>query len=100
MRLHRDDILAIERVDGVRELVRIVKFSEKQLAVAPPNEGGALKVRDADENDPFNYIYPAPSTLKAWRARKVHVDETGKVRDPGPNARTRRRVTRPRPVAA
>lgn len=99
MRLHRDDILAIERTEGVRELVRVVKFSEKQFAVAPPNEGGALKARDADKNDPFKYIYPAPSTLKAWRTRKVGVDETGRVRDPGPNARTRRRATRPRPTA-
>jgi CRISPR-associated endonuclease Csn1 len=94
MSLHRDDILAIERMPGERELVRIVKFSEKQFAVAPPNEGGALKARDADKDDPFKYIYPAPSTLKSWRARKVDVDEIGRVRDPGFPMRTAVRRTR------
>ncbi len=94
MQLHRDDILAIERDAGARELVRIVKFSEKQFAVAPPNEGGSLKARDANPDDPFRYLYPAPSTLKAWRARKVGVDETGRVRDPGFAARTAVRRTR------
>ena len=96
MTLHRDDMLAIERTPGVRELVRIVKFSEKQFAVAPPNEGGALKARDADKDDPFKYIYPSPKTLKTWRARKVGVDETGGVRDPGFPMRTATRRTRPK----
>ncbi len=96
MGLHRDDMLAIERDGSPRELVRIVKFSEKQFAVAPPNEGGALKARDADKSDPFKYTYPSPNTLKAWRARKVGIDEIGQVRDPGFGARTRRRPTRPK----
>ncbi len=92
--LHRDDVLAVERDGGARELVRVVKFSEKQFAVAPPNEGGALKARDADKGDPFKYSYPSPNTLKAWRARQVRVDEIGRVLDPGFPARTARRKTR------
>ncbi|MFA7586854.1 MAG: type II CRISPR RNA-guided endonuclease Cas9 [Novosphingobium sp.] len=95
--LHRDDMLAIERDEGERELVRVVKFSEKQFAVAPPNEGGALKARDADKGDPFKYSYPSPNTLKAWRARQVRVDEIGRVLDPGFPTRTARRKTRQRP---
>ena len=98
MRLFRDDILAIER-GGERELVRVVKFSDNQFAVAPPHEAGALKARDADKGDPFKYIYPSPNTLKSWRARKAEVDEIGRVRDPGFGARTRVRRTRPRPAA-
>ncbi|MGV3771181.1 MAG: type II CRISPR RNA-guided endonuclease Cas9 [Sphingobium phenoxybenzoativorans] len=96
MSLHRDDVLAIERNGSERMLVRVVKFSEKQFAVAPPNEGGALKARDADKEDPFKYIYPSPNTLKAWRARKVRIDELGRVLDPGFPARTARRKTRPK----
>lgn len=92
--LHRDDVLAIERNGGDRELVRVVKFSEKQFAVAPPNEGGALKGRDADKEDPFKYSYPSPNTLKAWHARQVRIDEIGRVLDPGFPARTARRKTR------
>lgn len=77
-------------------MVRIVKFSEKQFAVAAPNEAGALKARDADPGDPFKYLYPSPNTLKAWRARKVDVDELGRIRDPGFPARTAVRRTRAR----
>jgi CRISPR-associated endonuclease Csn1 len=83
--LHRDDLLAINRGSG-RELMRVVKFSEKQLALASPNEGGALKARDKDKNDPFKYIYPSPNTLKAWGARQVRIDELGRVQDPGPRS--------------
>ena len=83
--LHRDDLLAIERGQG-RELMRVVKFSESQFALAAPNDGGALKARDADKNDPFRYAYPAPSTLKTWLAREVRIDELGRVQDPGPRS--------------
>ena len=92
--MHRDDVLAIERNGAERELVRVVKFSEKQFAVAPPNEGGALKARDADKGDPFKYSYPSPNTLKALRARQVRIDELGRVLDPGFPARTKQRKTR------
>ncbi len=96
MQLHRDDVLAIERDGGPRELVRIVKFTDPQMALAALQEGGALKARDADKGDPFKYILTSPNTLKAWRARKVGVDETGYVRDPGFPARTAVRRTRPK----
>ena len=100
MRLHRDDVLAIERNPDVVELMRVVKFSEKQFAVAPLNEGGALKARDADREDPFKYVYPSPGTLKSWRARKVDVDEIGRVRDPGFPMRAAVRRTHPSRAAA
>ncbi len=83
LRLHRDDMLAIER-NGERHLVRIVKFSEKELALAEPHEGGALKARAADKDDPFNYLYPSPKTLKTWKTRQIRIDELGRVIDPGP----------------
>ncbi len=82
--LHRDDLLAVERGGGARELMRVVKFSENQFALAPPNEAGALKARDADKGDPFRYVYPSPNTLRAWGARQVRIDELGRVQDPGP----------------
>jgi CRISPR-associated endonuclease Csn1 len=86
LRLHRDDMLAVER-NGAAELVRVVKFSEKQLALAAPHESGPLKARAADKDDPFNYLYPSPNTLKAWKARQVRIDELGRVLDPGPYKR-------------
>jgi len=81
LRLHKDDILAIERNGGI-DLARIVKFSEKQIVLAPPHEGGALKARAVDKDDPFNYLYSSPNTLKAWNARQIRVDELGRVFDP------------------
>lgn len=80
--LQQNDMLAIDR-NGERELVRVVKFSESQLAVAPPNESGSLKARDASKDDPFKYIYPSPGGLKRWQARQVRIDELGRVLDPG-----------------
>jgi CRISPR-associated endonuclease Csn1 len=87
LRLHQDDVLAVER-NGSIELIRVVKFSEKQLALAALHESGPLKARAADKNDPFNYLYPSPNTLKAWKARQVRIDELGRVLDPGPRDRT------------
>jgi CRISPR-associated endonuclease Csn1 len=87
LRLHQDDVLAVER-NGSIELVRVVKLSEKQLALAALHESGPLKARAADKNDPFNYLYPSPNTLKAWKARQVRIDELGRVLDPGPRDRT------------
>ena len=82
LRMHRDDMLAINR-NGETELMRVVNFSEKQLALAAPHEGGALKSRAADKDDPFNYLYPSSNALKGWNARQIRVDELGRVLDPG-----------------
>lgn len=87
LRLHRDDMLAVER-NGATELVRVVKFSEKQLALAAPHESGPLKARAADKGDPFNYLYPSPNTLKTWQARQIRIDELGRIFDPGPRDQT------------
>ncbi|WP_208948147.1 type II CRISPR RNA-guided endonuclease Cas9 [Segnochrobactrum spirostomi] len=91
--LHRDDIVALE-IDGERRLYRVVKFSDKQITLAPPNEGGRLKARDGDPNDPFRYLYVSASSLKASKARQVRVDELGRVLDPGFPARKTKRRTR------
>lgn len=93
LKLHRDDMLAVERAEGI-ELVRVVKFSEKQLALAAPQEGGPLKARAANADDPFNYLYPSPGTLKLWKARQVRIDELGRIADPGFPARKAQRKTR------
>ncbi len=97
LRLHRNDVIAIDRGGG-RELFRVVKFSNV-IALAPLHEAN-VDARNRDKGDPFSYLYPAPSRLKQWQARQVIVDPLGAVRDPGFPARTRRRKTRPRPPAA
>ena len=101
--LHQDDVIAIEPDGGERRLMRVVKFGQNgQVTLAAPHEAGDLKRRDATSNDddPFKYTAPTPGGLKKARVRKVGVDEIGRVRDPGFPARTARRATRPRPLAA
>jgi CRISPR-associated endonuclease Csn1 len=95
--LHQNDIVAIEADDGVRKLMRVVKFGQSgQLTLAAPNEGGDLKKRDAasNEHDPFKYIAPTASGLKKIKTRQVRIDALGRVQDPGFPAQTARRKTR------
>jgi CRISPR-associated endonuclease Csn1 len=84
--LQQNDVVAIER-DGERELMRVVKFSAGTLVLAPPQEAGSLKARDADKDDPFRYVYGSPSSLQRWKARQVRIDELGRIHDPGFPAR-------------
>jgi CRISPR-associated endonuclease Csn1 len=79
--------VAVERDSGPRELLRVVKFSaDGTIVLAPPNEGGALKARDAAprDQDPFKYVYSSAGGLKKLKARQVRVDPLGRVFDPGP----------------
>lgn len=87
--LRQDDMLAIERDGGAKTIVRVVKFSNNgQIALAPDNEAGALKARDAQPNDvdPFKYILSSAGGLRNLKARQVRVDPLGRVFDPGPRS--------------
>jgi CRISPR-associated endonuclease Csn1 len=85
--LRQNDMLAIERDGGPREIVRVVKFSGNgQIALARDNEAGALKARDATTNDvdPFKYVLSSGGGLKKLKARQVRIDPLGRILDPGP----------------
>jgi CRISPR-associated endonuclease Csn1 len=95
--LHQNDLLAIERDGEARKLMRVVKFRQNgQITLAPPEEAGDLKRRDAlsIDDDPFKYVAVMASSLKKAKARQVRIDEIGRVLDPGFPARTARRKTR------
>lgn len=83
MRLHKDDLVAFGEGEA-RKVLRVVKFSARQLAFAAHNESGNLKARDADKADTFRYIYASIALFERERARKVWVDPAGRVHDPGP----------------
>lgn len=86
LRLHKDDLLAIANGEG-RRIVRVVKFSANgSMQLAPHNEGGALKARDADGEDYFRYLNASASGLQKLGARQVRVDALGRLLDPGPIA--------------
>lgn len=85
--LRQNDMLAIERDGGAREIVRVVKFSSiGTIALAHDHEAGALKARDAapNDDDPFKYILKTAGGLKKVRARQVRIDPLGRIFDPGP----------------
>jgi CRISPR-associated endonuclease Csn1 len=83
MRLHKDDLLAFGEGDS-RRVLRVVKFTEGRVTLAPHNESGNLKARDADKGDAFRYINGSVASLSASKARKVWVDPAGRLHDPGP----------------
>jgi CRISPR-associated endonuclease Csn1 len=84
--LRQNDLLAIGETKPGR-IVRVVKFSGNgQIALAPDNEAGPLKARDAAPNDvdPFKYVLSSAGGLKGLKARQVRIDPLGRVFDPGP----------------
>ena len=85
--LHQNDMLAIEHEGNPALIVRVVKFSSNgSITLAPDNEAGALKARDAapTDKDPFKYISSSGGGLKKRKARQVRVNPLGRVFDPGP----------------
>ncbi len=86
MRLHQNDLVAYQK-EGERIIARVVKFGQNgQVTLAAHNEAGDLKRRDnmSVDDDPFKYYSPTVGGLKNVSARKVRIDETGRIFDPGP----------------
>ena len=83
--LRQNDLIAMERDEGAREIMRVVKFAASgAMQVAPDNEAGPLKARDAEPLDPFKYVNTSAGGLKKAKARQIRIDELGRIFDPGP----------------
>lgn len=83
--LRQNDLLAVERDGGEREILRVVKFGGNgQVSLAAHNEAGPLKARDSDGGDPFKYVSAMAGSLKKIKARQIRIDELGHIHDPGP----------------
>lgn len=86
MCLRQNDVIRVER-DKRGSLLRVAGFNlQGRLTLAPHNEAGNLKARDArpEADDPFKYVYLSAGSLKTARARQVRIDPLGRVFDPGP----------------
>jgi CRISPR-associated endonuclease Csn1 len=83
MRLHISDMVALGQ-GPERRILRVVKMSGSTVVLAEPQEGGSLKARDADKSDPFKYINGSGSRFIQEQARKIWVDPSGRIFDPGP----------------
>jgi CRISPR-associated endonuclease Csn1 len=87
LKLRKNDLLAVERNGGTREILRVAGFNQAgRLTLAPANEGGKLDERDRTENDrdPFKYVYLSGRSIVKAKARQVRVDPLGRLFDPGP----------------
>lgn len=89
MRLHKEDTLQLfdwndiknEVVPNSNKIKRVVRLSPSNsvLYLAGLNEAGKLQQRHADEDDNFVWDFANISKLKLRRARRVRIDELGKV---------------------
>ena len=83
LRVHKRDMVAVER-DGKTMLGYVQKMrASGSLYIAPHVESNA-DARDRDTSDPFRLIQMSAGPLIRANARRVHVDEMGRLRDPGP----------------
>jgi CRISPR-associated endonuclease Csn1 len=83
--LRQNDLVAVERDGGPREILRVVKFTQNgQMTLVGHTEAGALAERDKNPNDPFKLSSPTVAGLKKMKIRQVYVDPVGRVFDPGP----------------
>ena len=78
MRLRGGDMLSL-KTDAGEQIMRVVKMSSGTLTLAPHEEAGSLKARDADKSDPFNYFTASPKKLQSLEASQLRVSPTGLV---------------------
>lgn len=87
LNLRQNDLLAVERNGGPREILRVSGFNVSgRLTLAAANESGNLKERDAidRERDPFKYVYLSGGSILKAKARQIRIDPLGRIFDPGP----------------
>lgn len=87
LNLRQNDLIAVERNGGPREILRVVGFNVAgRLTLSPANEAGNLQERDrlANDQDPFKYVYLQGRSIVKAGARQVRIDPLGNIFDPGP----------------
>jgi len=82
MRIHKDDLMAIEGEKQEVRILRVAKFSPGKINLADHNEAN-VDARNRNPDSTFRYLQFAPSKLRDKKARLVGVDILGYVNDPG-----------------
>ncbi len=89
MRLYKNDTIQLfdlddegEPVEGSNRIKRVQRLSPSNsvLYLVGVNDAGDYQKRHTDKDDPFRWDFANVSKLKARRARRVRIDETGRVR--------------------
>lgn len=79
MRIHRDDILAVEHDEQTR-FMRVAQLSSGKILMAGQHEAN---VPNRAREGELKYLQTAPSGLPKLKARLIGVDILGYVNDPG-----------------
>lgn len=83
--LRQNDLIAIERNGGPRQIMRVQKYGQNgQIFLIEHHEAGKMVDRNKSVEDPFSFWGPTANTLKALKARQVRSDPLGRIFDPGP----------------
>lgn len=87
MRISKGDAVEVDDLDGQRRIKTVYRLapSNNVLYLAAHNEGGDLQKRHDDKDDLFRWDFANIGGLKKRNARKVKVDEVGRVRRPDSN---------------
>ncbi|WP_371229871.1 type II CRISPR RNA-guided endonuclease Cas9 [Roseovarius sp. 2305UL8-3] len=83
LRIHKDDMVAIER-DGETVICYVQKTDPANGAFLVPHNEANADARNKDKSDPFRWFQMSGGSLIKAAARRVYVDEMGRMRDPGP----------------
>lgn len=82
LRIFKRDMVVLER-DEIAIIGYVQKLDPANgLFIAPHTEANA-DARARDKSDPFRFIQMSAGSLVKAGARRVHVDEIGRLRDPG-----------------
>lgn len=85
MRLQKNDMVRLLDVDGQEVTVTVEKFDGSgKIEMIPHTEADAADRYNKDKSDNV-YIRKTAGTLIKGKARRVFVDEMGRLRDPGPS---------------
>lgn len=81
MRLHKSDTIQVFDPDGENLIKRVVRLSPSNniIYLAGHNDSGELAKRHSDEEDPFRWDFANIAKLKERRARRVKIDEVGRL---------------------
>lgn len=85
MRIHKGDLLRVERADEVKTY-KVAKLESGigRLVLAEHFEAGVLQTRHSDPDDSFRWFFLPFSLMKERKTRLITVDPIGRIRDPGP----------------
>ena len=78
MRLHKRDMLFLSHHKHGDMVATVGQLGIQRLDLVPHNEANAA-ARSRDKADPFSFIRLSIGTLKKSHARRVYVDEMGKL---------------------